>query len=217
MFGGLLARIGASLIFGRIKGIFGSIPKWLWLTLAVVIALGSAVAVHQHYAHKELAVAFAAGKAESDKQWQSSFDLMKKASDQWKQNYQNEATLLADERRKTYEASLRANRVIADDLLLRGAGKASAARCRPLNNSGLPGATSRPQQTPANPDAPGPAMPADGGDAIVPWGWLVQRTREHDDLLAEVNTWHIWYPEQAELLRRKKLELPDPSFGQPPK
>jgi hypothetical protein len=56
-------------------------------------------------------------------------------------------------------------------------------------------------------------MPAEDGFAIVPWGWLVTRAQEHDELISEAITWRAWKKEQDELLLQRKRELPDPAFG----
>jgi len=80
------------------------------------------------------------------------------------------------------------NRRIAGDansLRVRGPGK---SLCRPA-----PAPTSDGTR-PAKPDAAGPALPPDDS-AAVPWGWLVQRSEEHDQLLAEVEAWRTWHDE----------------------
>jgi outer membrane murein-binding lipoprotein Lpp len=80
------------------------------------------------------------------------------------------------------------NRRIAGDansLRLRGPGK---SLCRPAP------AASGDGTRPAKPDASGPALPPDDS-AAVPWGWLVQRSEEHDQLLAEVQAWRTWHDE----------------------
>ena len=80
------------------------------------------------------------------------------------------------------------NRRIAGDagaLRVSGPGKAA---CRPV----APAAPSGRIAAPAKPDAPGPALPPDDL-AGVSWNWLVQRGQEHDQLRAEVQSWHDWY------------------------
>ena len=82
------------------------------------------------------------------------------------------------------------NRAIAADagnLRLLGPGKAACPRL-PV---AAPGA-GRHVAPAAVPDAAGPALPTDDL-AAVPWPWLVQRSEEHDQLRAEVQTWRDWY------------------------
>jgi hypothetical protein len=79
------------------------------------------------------------------------------------------------------------NRRIAGDaesLRVSGPGKAV---CRPA-----PAAPSGHIAVTAKPDAAGPALPPDDS-AAVPWPWLVQRSEEHDQLLAEVEAWRTWH------------------------
>jgi hypothetical protein len=84
------------------------------------------------------------------------------------------------------------NRRIAGDaqsLRVRGPG---AALCRPA-----PAASGGHIAPAAKPDAAGPALPPDDGQDLsaVPWNWLVQRSEEHDQLLAEVQAWRTWHDE----------------------
>lgn len=208
--GGLLARFALT----RVGGFIGRIPRWAWIALAVVVIVVAGNWYHGKKVDAQYKAAYAAGKADEAKRWQIAFDKMQDAADKWKANYEAKAEELSTERRKRHDETLRRNSAIADALRLRGPGAASASRCRPLNNSGLSNGPGQSGSSPSRPDAPGPSVPADGGDAIVPWSWLVKRAEEHDELLSEANTWRTWYPEQAELLRRKKLELPMPTFGQ---
>lgn len=216
IFGGLIARIGASVLFGRVKNIVAKVPRWVWLTLAVVIALLAAVLVHQHYAQKRIDAAYAQGKADANKQWAEAFESMRKTSEAWKQRYETKSDALTNLERTRHEETLRANAARADDLRLHGPGRASAAYCRPGNDprlSGLPGGQ---DGTPAQPDAPGPQVPSGDGFAIVPWSWLVQRAEEHDALLSEVTTSRRWHTEQEalrnEAIKDLKDRLPDPKF-----
>ena len=80
------------------------------------------------------------------------------------------------------------NRRIAGDansLRVSGPGKAV---CRPSAAASGDGTRA------AKPDAPGPALPP-ADSAAVPWNWLVQRSEEHDQLLAEVEAWRTWHDE----------------------
>jgi hypothetical protein len=85
----------------------------------------------------------------------------------------------------------------ADTLRLRGPGKAvcPAFPSGPSNGEG-----------PTKPDVAGPALPPDDR-AAVPWGWLVQRSEEHDQLLNEVRAWRDWH-EQVLKVWPKTTEAP---------
>lgn len=80
----------------------------------------------------------------------------------------------------------------AQSLLLRGPGK---ARCAPAVPQGAGGAN------PAEPNAPGPEMPS-GERAAVPWDWLVNRSRGHDELLNYVVKDLEWHRQMEETWKR---------------
>jgi hypothetical protein len=90
------------------------------------------------------------------------------------------------------------NRRIAGDaesLRVRGPG---AALCRPA-----PAAPSGRIAVTAKPDAAGPALPP-ADSAAVPWPWLIQRSEEHDQLLAEVEAWRTWHDEVLKVWSKSK-------------
>lgn len=196
------------------KLLFGKVPRWVWLTLLVVTLVVGAVWLHQRHANAMLEAAYEQGQKDRDAAWQTRFDEMQAAANDWKTKYEQASATLANERRQRHEETLRHNAELADALRLSGPGRASAARCRPIDNSGLSGASGGDGSTPSDPNAPGPGVPEHDGDAIVPWGWLVRRGEEHDALLSEVVTWRSWYAEQKDLFEQEVRELPVPEFGQ---
>lgn len=212
----MIAKLGLSLLFGRVKDKLAKVPRWVWLTLTVVIALVAAVLVHQHYANKRIAAAYAQGKTDANKEWSAAFESMRKISETWKKRYEDKSDAITKHLGDDHEKTIRDNAARADDLRLHRPGQASAAYCRPGGDtriSVLPGGQI---ETPAQPDAPRPAMPAEDGFAIVPWGWLVQRAEEHDALLSEVTTSRLWHTEQEtlrnEAIKELKDRIPDPKF-----
>lgn len=201
-------------------GFLQGVPPKVWAAIAAVALLGAGVWL----VHHKIDAAYARGtkegraamKLERDAAWQLAFDKMKQTSEKWKAGYETKARLLSEEERKHHEQDLRRNAADADALRLRGPGAAGAPRCRPLGDPGSGAGAGGRGGAPAGPDAPGPEVPADGGQAVVPWNWLVQRAREHDDLLSEVTTWRRWYPKQADALLKAKRDLPSPEFGSHP-
>lgn len=157
------------------------------------------------------------GRAAADAQWRVAISAANDAARQWKTAYEFKAAEAAIRRRSAHEADLARNAAAADDLRLRGPGRAAAPRCGPVDRARAGTAAGGSAATAARPDAPAsPLPPADGPDqfAIVPWSWLTGRARDFDDLRDEVITWRTWYLEQADLLRKEKLELPEPQLGQ---
>lgn len=77
---------------------------------------------------------------------------------------------------------------VADGLRLSGAGKAAARICPSVaGGSGGHGSAG------ASSHAPGASLPADNGNAVVPWGWLVGSAERCDILRNEVLTWREWH------------------------
>lgn len=183
------------------------------LGLGLIGALVLALAVWRVLAWHERkieAVELAAGKAR-DTQWQVAFSAQRAASRAWKAALTVRQLQLAEERRKTHESNLRRSAAVADDLRLRGPGfAAAAADCRPGADPRSGPAAGGHRAAAAQPDAPGPRLPADdrpGEFAIVPWGWLVQRAEEHDALLSEATAWRGHDAEQRALLLDRREEL----------
>lgn len=156
------------------------------------------------------------GRAAADAEWQGAFAVAHQAALDWRSAYQSKASEVSSRKRIAHETDLARNAAAADALRLSGPGAARAPRCGPVNPARAGAAAGESAATAARPDDPaGPVPPADGPDqfALVPWSWLTGRARDFDDLRDEVTTWRTWYPEQADLLRRAKLELPEPKMG----
>lgn len=197
-------------------------PKVLYAALGL-IALTLAFIWHGHEVKQLKAAAFAAGEAKADKDWQGAFDQMKVASDQWKANFEAKSTALSDQLRINHAQELRDIAARADDLRLRGPGKATFSCAGRQLDSGLPspaGGLVSPGGNQSDQVAP---MPSDGGPlAIVPWPELVARAEQADDNAAEVTTWREWYARQKALhddaVARLKADLAKskPEFGKPP-
>jgi hypothetical protein len=195
---------------GGFKGVVKSIPRWVWITLAVIVLLVVAVIWHGRQVSSFETSTRADEKAKVDAAWQKRFDKERDAAQTWKRNYETLSATLAQSRSNTHEANLQSLAAVGSSMLVRGPGKAAQADCRPGNHSGVPAATGQPQQAASYAYVSGPRMsPEDGRTdrAVVPWPWLVTRTKEHDELLSEVSQWRGWHPEQAALLAQQKRLL----------
>ena len=195
------------------------LPGWAWGALVGLALLGGVGWWHVHAVHAAFDQGKVAGIAASDAKWQGAFDQMQHASEIWRANYITISTALSDKLGARYAQDLRDNAAAADDLRLRGPGKAAACG-RSIDHPGVPGSAAGAGPAPAAPDAPRPKLPADDGFAVVPWGWLVDRAREHDNLLAEVATRRAWYDQQKTLYDDQVAQLrttfPEPAFGKDP-
>ena len=213
--------IGAALFFvpglrELVGRLIGSIPpRVLW----AVVAIFGAVLWHGHVVDVARKDGVKAGKLAANAEWKAAFDTQRAASQQWKRNFEARGSRINDLIGAQHDQNLRDIGVFADDQRLRGPGKAAACS-RPGADSGLssgPGAGGRPI---APADAPADQMPAGDRRAIVPWGWLVTRAEEHDQLLSEVTAWRSWHGQQKaahdEAVARLKAQFPDPAFGREP-
>lgn len=196
-----------------IKPILSAIPPKVLYGLLGLIALTFAFIWHGHEIKQLKATEFAAGKTAGIAEMRAAFEQEKAAFDLIMQVAKDRREKISTLERQRHDEAVRYNAALADDLRLRGPGKASANLCRPVVPAGLPGPAGGPEQPAPDPNAPGPEVPADGGQAIVPWGWQVQRAQEHDNLLAEVTSWRHWYQQQSAEFDRLKREIPNPEFG----
>lgn len=173
-------KVAAGAASSALQTFSGKIPVWLrWTLLGLVIAAAGFL-WHQHAAHKAIA---AAEKRGADAAYLS---IAKKANEiAAKMNATNRQ--LAQIMRSKTDEDLADNARAADAYRLHGPG---AARCPAL--ASLPRSASGHGQTAAEPNAAGPEVSADDR-AAVPWGWLVDRSEEHDALLIENKAWRDWY------------------------
>lgn len=131
---------------------------------------------------------------------------------QWKRDFDTTAAQLSTALKDKTHAEDLLNAALADNLRMRGPGRATAI-CGQRGDSGsgtgsggniAPGGTG---------DAPLAPVPDDEPMAILPWRELVERARFADDNRTEVMAWREWYAKTGALLRERKAQLPAPEFG----
>lgn len=177
---GLTTGIGVKAAGSAVSAFFGKVPVWLRWTLLALLIAAAGLWWHRHAAHKAIA---AAEKRGADAAYAN---VAKQASELASKADTLNRSLSAKIRSRTDEETRRIA-ADADALRLRGPG---AARCAAV--ASLPRSASGHVEAAANADAAGPALPPDDF-AAVPWGWLVNRSEEHDALLAEVKGWRSWH------------------------
>lgn len=196
-----------------VSGIIAAIPPRILLALGAAVLLGGAFWLHQARAAGQIKAARAAGYAAGVAEMKQSFDTLHGAVLTWKQAHQNTAAALSDANRRRFDEDLRANAARADDLRLRGPGRASAADCRPGSRAGLAAAAGGPQPVGGRADGPVAPVPPDEPLALVPWADFVARSEDADADRSEALTWRNWYQEQVKALNAAKRELPKPDLG----
>lgn len=205
IFGGLIARIGASVLFGRVKKIAEAVPKQVWIGLAVVIAVAIAVVVHQRHANAQLEASYSAGvQAEKTRLEKELADARAEAK-RWREQYEQKSDALSALERTRHEEALRSNAALADALRLRGPGR--AATCPGSSGAAGLSVTAGNDGAPVGQsDVEGRSVPS-GDWAAVPWGWLVQRAEQCDADRDEVIRWRSWYPAQRNLYETERNNL----------
>ena len=210
MIGALVARFGLGLLFGRLRDRLAKIPPKVWLVLAALAAVGALLWWHNHAveaARKE-------GREAAGREWKGAFDTAHKAALDWSAAYNATATALANARKEAHEQDRRRIAADADALRLRGPGRAAAPVCGRQDAASLSPAPGGPGAPAPLDDAPRPDLPAGDGLAVVRWSWLVDRAREHDQLLSEVTAWRGWYGDHATAHEeaRERLDGVGPGF-----
>lgn len=216
--------IGAALFFvpglrALVGRLIGSIPPRVLWALVAMAAIFGAVLWHGHAVESAYDRGKIAGAAAEKKDWQIAFAAMKRAAYHWRDESEAQSDQITELTGARHDQTLRDNSALAGDLRLRGPGQAAACR-RPGADPGLSSGAGADRRPGAPADAPAGQVPAGDGSAIVPWGWLVARAEEHDQLLSEVTTWRSWHDQQKaahdEAVARLKAEFPDPAFGREP-
>lgn len=216
-----LSGIGLALIFmpglrAVVFAFLGKLPWQVWAAIAAVALLVGGYVLHGRAVKQAYDIAYAEGKETEKRRWEQAFQTMKLASETWKSNYEGAAKARNDERSARHAEDNRRIAAGADDLRLRGPGRAAAPRCGSITGAGLSAAPSGPEGAPGGGDAPLPELPEPEGLATVPWGRIVEFGESHDRWRSEALTWRSWYLEQQELLKLRKTELPKPDFGHVP-
>lgn len=193
-----LAAIGLGARLMGVRSALGKIPPKVWLAIGCAVALLLGVLWHQHYAHKHLKAADAAGYARARTEDAKALAEFKKRALAAEANGRQ----IAQEVRNRNETDNRNIHAAADDLRVHGAG---AASCRRIDYPALPaasgghGAASRPA------DATVAQVPSGEELFGLPIDGAVSFAEDHDLDRAEVLSWREWYKlEAAELEKLRK-------------
>lgn len=207
MFTGLIAKIAANAVLGRVaanaKSDWARIPPKVKLAIALAILLLVLFLVHQHVAHNRIT---AADKAGYDRRASEDAAALRDLRQRVRNAETNAATIAANERNK-HEQAVHANAAAAGAILLHGPG---AASCRFDNHPGLPAAAGGSGKAGGAADAALDPMPDGGGTELIalPFAGTVAFAQQQDDLRDEVIRWHNWYPKMV--VEWAKLTAPAP-------
>lgn len=196
----LVAKFGLKAVLGGVGSFFGKVPRWAWIALAIVVLFAGLIIWHQAKARAAIAAARAQQKVVDDTAWQAAFDRERQAATEWRHAAELNAAAISNRTRTNNDETNSHIDAGANDLLLRGPGKAAAC-VGPVDHSVVPTAGGQPGAGDHRPpDGTGTVLPGDDGGAqraVVPWNWLVGRARQCDLDRAEAVTWRDWYQQQA--------------------
>lgn len=170
------------------------LPRWLWELIAIALLAGGLwLGGHWLIARHDAGIR-AEQKAADKKQFDGELASVAAQAIAIRDKAASLGIQISNLNRGILNAQIHDHSAAADALLLHGPGRASAGNCRPIDHSASAAVAGGRNDPASIPDASGSRLPAEngqgvptgGGDewAIVPWGWLVQRAREHDDLLS---------------------------------
>jgi hypothetical protein len=189
-----LAGIGIAARLAGAGGMLRRVPWQAWAALAVIIAIGLGAWWHGH----KVKSAFAAAERRGEER---AYTRVAAQALEIKRKADAASLKISTDLRNQNDVEARNIARTADDLRLRGPGKAACP-----GRSGLPAAAGGPQPTGRAADAAGDPLPADGGFAAVPWGWLVDRGEQCDLNRAEVISWRAWHQQQSTAWRALQSE-----------
>jgi hypothetical protein len=185
LIGVIVSGLWPALIPAGLK-LLDKIPAKVVYALAGVLLIALAWLWHGHAVKVAYRDGNAAGETATDAKWTVQLAAAHSQADQWRRSYDLAAGELVVQIKAKHDETLRNNLADADALRVRGPGKAALDCARPGNTPRLSSAAGRPGDPAPDPDAPRLEVPSDNGYAVVPWPWLVDRAREHDDAIAKV-------------------------------
>jgi hypothetical protein len=205
--------LGAKLALGAVKAkaAWGDLdPVWKKRILIALAAL-ALFFLHQWYAHRQIAAAYAEGKTAGYQQRKAEDDKAFAAFTKKAEAVTATMNKVTEEVRQHHDQDLRNNAARADAIVVRGAGK---ARCRQLEAPAVPVSSGgHDGAAPGHVDADMDSMPPDGGSELIamPLDGAAGFAREHDDYASEVIAWRTWYPRMVEQWNKLREPLAKPS------
>jgi hypothetical protein len=210
-------NIGARL--AGVGGFFKSVPRWVWIALAIVLAIVAVVIWHGRQVRAHDKALTAQVIAERDAQWNKRLDAEHRAALAWKAKADQQLQTITQMQRKFNDEENRRRDADAAAVRLRGPGAAAApAGCRPGNSAELSRIAGRPVAQPGAAANAGTQMPAgDGSDhwAVVPWNWLVDVVSERDAFRGEAISWRSWHASIAGYWQRMQQEQQQQAAKEP--
>lgn len=187
MFETIAARIGASILFGKLKNI--QIPRWVWILVAIIIS------VVGFYIYHSIKVSHFEKTIRTDQQTkdQQAFDEQLKSAHQdavtWKNKYVASSTVISTQGSVSHEAAISDHAALADSLRK----QATSGSYRGQVDSASPQSGSSEHQ-----QGNGTTIHAEVGPVFddqrskliaVPLDDLISFAQHYDDNRDEVKTW----------------------------
>lgn len=207
MLAALLTRIGLDMAIGKARERLRYVPWQVWAAIACLVLIGAGLWWHGNAVEAHYTEAYAAGAADKAAEYDAALAKAHRNAADWRARYEAASASLTETLGDLHDAQARNIAARANDLRLRGPGKARVCS-GPGDRSGPAAGTGRHEPAGGSSDDTLARVPADEPLAIVPWGQLVDFGEAHDIDRDEVLTWRRWYRANEDLLAgaRAKLE-----------
>lgn len=199
MLGMIAAKIGESVLLGKLKSTATKIPSWIWWTIAGIISAIALIWLHSFLSSNFEQRIRLDQQQKDDAVWNQKLAVVAKSATNWRNQFEAASGQLTDSRRNSNEEALLSGTAHAGSLLTQGSG---AAHCGSI--SAPPAATSSSSgHEPANGTISSGLDPVPSGqrpDLIaMPFNDLVSVGQLCDANRSEVNTWRADHSEQENL------------------
>jgi hypothetical protein len=193
---GIGAWLAKSVLLKSLGGFVKGIPPKVWLILLGIAALIGAIVWHQLAAHKALKKADATGYARAKDEDAKALTKAHKEALAWKQTADAAKAKLAQEIKERNDEEARRIIRTADDLLVRGPGK---ARCGQSDHSSVAAASGGHATSGGQPGAAVDRLPDPQRVDLIglPFAGTIGTAKQCDLNRSEALSWREWYERQS--------------------
>lgn len=198
MFGAIAAKIGESLLLGKLKSTITKVPAWFWWTIAGIVTAILLIWLHSFLTNNFEQRIRLDQQQKDDAIWNAKLNTVAKTADAWRTQYEVASLQLSNSRRNSNEEALLNGSAHAGSLLSQGSG---AAHCGSINPTSPANSSSGHEPTSGTISSGlDPVSQGQRPDLIaVPYNDFVTVGQSCDANRSEVNTWRADHSEQENL------------------
>lgn len=197
MFTGIAAKIGESVLLGKLKSTVNKVPAWLWWVIGIIVSCVLLIWLHSSLTANFERQIRLDQKQKDDAAWNTKLNVSIQDANTWRSKYEAASGQLTNNRRNANEEALLSSATHAGSLLTQGPGHAT---CTAVVNTSTASASSPSGHEPTN-GTNGSGLdsvsPGQRPDLIaVPYNDFIAVGRSCDANHTEVNTWRSNQSEQ---------------------